>query len=55
MNINWQDREKEARRCEIVIRAILNKWLEDNNDWVGEVIFSNYPIVTGKQIGRAHV
>ena len=45
MNMNWQDREKETRRCEIVIRAILNKWLEDNNDWVGEVIFSNYPPV----------
>ena len=45
MSINWQDREKETRRHEITIRAILKKWLEDNNDWVGEVIFSNYPPV----------
>ena len=45
MSINWQDREIKTRNCEIVIRAMLNKWLEDDNDWMGEVVFLNYPPV----------
>lgn len=45
MSINWKDREVETKRQEVVVRALLNKWLEDNNDWSGEVIFSNYPPV----------
>ena len=31
MSINWKDREVETKRQEVVVRALLNKWLEDND------------------------